>query len=240
MIKQLMSYLVSHTKNTEFIKKHYKLQIEAFTLFYKDSQFSSIPKDKIKFGGGTALAMYHFNHRLSFDIDLFVNDIQYLDYLRPKIWIDDTNNFNPCLYIDSYNHIGLVSKNDIKIDILIDTNSNIGVIDSSKDIFPFEIYIESIEDILAKKITFRKKDNKARDIFDIAVAINNDNNILNNMLQLNKITKNDLLELKSSLENLNLNKYKSQIEIVNPFDKFKDIANNSYEIILKNINTILI
>lgn len=234
-----MSYLITHTNNTEFIKEHYKLQIEAFTLLQKDSLFSSIPNNKIKFGGGTALAIYYFQHRLSFDIDLFVEDMQYLDYIRPKMWIDDTSNFNPCEYIDSYNHIGLVSKNEIKIDILIDANSNKGLIDNSKEIFPFELYIESIEDILSKKITFRKKDNKARDIFDIAVAIDNNKNILKNMLHLKKITKDDLIELKTSLENLNLNKYNLQIKIVNPFDKYKEVANKAKLIIINNINSII-
>ena len=239
MKKLLLSYLITHTNNTKFITEHYKFQIEAFVQFQKDSQFSLIPKSKIKFGGGTALAMYYFQHRLSFDIDLFVDDIQYLDYLRPKMWIDDTLNFNPCEYIDSHNYIGLVSKNEIKIDILIDSNSNQGLIDDSKKIFPFEVYIESIEDILAKKITFRKNDNKARDIFDIAVAIDNNNDILKNMLILAKITKDDLSELKISLENLDINKYNHQIEIINPFDKYKEISLNASSIIIQAIKIIL-
>ncbi|MDY0120565.1 MAG: hypothetical protein RBR54_01375 [Sulfurimonas sp.] len=31
--------------------------------------------------------MYYFQHRLSFDIDLFVTDVQILNYLSPKHFI---------------------------------------------------------------------------------------------------------------------------------------------------------
>lgn len=37
-------------------------------------------------------------------------------------------------------------------------------IDNSKKLVDFDLYIEDITDIIAKKITFRKKDNKTRDI----------------------------------------------------------------------------
>jgi hypothetical protein len=85
-----VSYQLTHINNIDFIKKHYSDQIEALISFYQETSMKSMPKGSIKFGGGTALAMYYFQHRLSFDIDLFVNDIQYMDYLRPKMWIEET------------------------------------------------------------------------------------------------------------------------------------------------------
>ena len=39
---------------------------------------------------------------------------------------------------------------------MVDSSSDSMLIDSSKSIFPFDIRVESIEDILAKKIVFRK------------------------------------------------------------------------------------
>ena len=59
--------------------------------------------------------------------------------------------------IDKYNHIGVVTTTDIKLDILIDTNLTNKYIDDSKLIFPFDVYVETIEDIISKKIVFRKK-----------------------------------------------------------------------------------
>lgn len=78
-----MPTLLKHT-NSDFIEEHYKDQIIALDLFFKESGAKHIPSSKIRFGGGTALAIYYFQHRLSFDIDLFVSDVQYLDYIRPK------------------------------------------------------------------------------------------------------------------------------------------------------------
>ncbi|WP_066177197.1 nucleotidyl transferase AbiEii/AbiGii toxin family protein [Arcobacter porcinus] len=57
--------------NLDFIEEHYKEQIIALSLFFKESGAKHIPSSKIRFGGGTALTIYYFQHRLSFDIDLF-------------------------------------------------------------------------------------------------------------------------------------------------------------------------
>lgn len=147
-----MSYQSIRINNISFIQNYYSEQIIALELFLNETGAKSIPNEKLKFGGGTALAIYYFQHRLSFDIDLFVEDIQYLDFIRPKLWIEESSHFNPSEYIDQHNHIGLITSNDIKVDILPDSNSTEGFIDNTKEIFPFDIYIESIENILAKKI----------------------------------------------------------------------------------------
>jgi len=230
-----MSYQSIHINNISFIQEYYSNQIKALELFWGETGAKSIPNEKLKLGGGTALAIYYFGHRLSFDIDLFVEDVQYLDFIRPKLWIDESDHFNPSEYIDQYNHIGLITSNDIKVDILVCTNSTEGFIDNTKQIFSFDIYIESIENILAKKITFRKKDNKARDIFDIATAISKDKLIIKSMIEKNKVTIDDIVILKESIENLNRKKYEIEIEMVEPFKEFQDIADNAPQIILDNI-----
>ncbi len=45
------------------------------------------------------------------------------------------------------------------------------------------ILVETPEEIIAKKIIHRKNDNKVRDLFNIAYAINNNENFLNNLLK---------------------------------------------------------
>ncbi len=226
----------------DFVKTNFSCQIQALTDFYpiiKSAISQGVPQQSIKFGGGTALAMYYFGHRLSFDIDLFVENRQYLSFFNPKIWIDDYDNFNSDEYRDDFNHIGVVTKDGIKIDILPDENSNKCYLDSSKDIFDFNIYIESIEDIIAKKIAFRKTDNKTRDIFDIAVVANNDEELLNNLTNKGKVTIQDLLDFKIALENLNLNKYNSQIKIIEPISKYQEIASKAPKIIIDILSTYL-
>ncbi len=236
-----MSYLSIHINKSkiDFIKKHYSYQIQALEQFYpiiKSAISQGVPSYGIKFGGGTALAMYHFQHRLSFDIDLFLTNQQYLSFFSPKFWIDDFDTFNSDEYIDKFNHIGIVTKDEIKIDILVDSNLDKGYLDNSKQIFPFDVYVESVEDIIAKKIVFRKKDNKTRDIFDMAVALEKDENLFDTLLKKDKIKKQDLKELKEALQNLNLAKYNSQIKIIEPIEKYKNIALNAPEFLINRLN----
>ncbi|BCI99850.1 nucleotidyl transferase AbiEii/AbiGii toxin family protein [Helicobacter pylori] len=228
-------------KSLSFIKNNFVAQIQALEQFYpiiKSALNLGLNPSSVKFGGGTALSMYYFQHRLSFDIDLFVNDAQYLGFFSPKLWIDDCAHFDSARYIDQHNHIGVTNRDNIKIDILIDYASNEGYIDDSKKIFAFDIYIESLENIIAKKITFRKTDNKTRDIFDIAVALHNDSNLFDKLLNAQKISKQDLLTLQNSLQELNKEKYNSQIKIVKPTQEYSHIALNAYEILTEKIDQI--
>ncbi|MEA3523739.1 MAG: nucleotidyl transferase AbiEii/AbiGii toxin family protein, partial [Campylobacterota bacterium] len=219
----------------EFIHENYVEQIKALELFFKDAFPSTIDRNVIKFGGGTALSIYYFQHRLSFDIDLFLTDQQYLSYFSPKHWIEETNNFDGVHYIDTHNHIGVVSANNIKVDILVDSSSESILIDDSKAIFPFEIRIESIEDILAKKIVFRKQDNKARDVFDIAVAISKDEKIIASLLKNKRVTKEDLQILLEALETINIEKYYIEIELVEPIEEYITLAKNAPIFIIEHI-----
>ncbi|WQS09262.1 nucleotidyl transferase AbiEii/AbiGii toxin family protein [Helicobacter pylori] len=228
-------------KSLSFIKNNFVAQIQALEQFYpiiKSALNLGLNPSSIKFGGGTALSMYYFQHRLSFDIDLFVNDAQHLGFFSPKLWIDDCSHFDSARYIDQHNHIGVTNKDNIKIDILIDYASNEGYIDNSKKIFAFDIYIESLENIIAKKITFRKIDNKTRDIFDISVALHHNDGLFDQLLNDQKITKQDLLIFQNSLKELNKEKYNAQIKIVKPTQEYSHIALNAYEILTEKIDQI--
>jgi len=237
-----MSYqqIYTNPNHLDFIHGNYDEQIRALELFFKDACPSTINRDVIKFGGGTALSIYYFQHRLSFDIDLFLIDQQYLSYFSPKHWIEDTGNFDNRHYIDTHNHIGVVSANNIKVDILVDASSDSHLIDSSKKIFSFDIRVESIEDILSKKIVFRKKDNKARDIFDIAVAISKDNNIIDNLLKNERITQEDLKIFLHALESININKYQVDIEIVEPIAQYVTLAKQAPQFIIEHLRNKII
>ena len=230
-------------KNIEFIKEHYGEQIHALNSFIEDA-YRFLPNQDystIRFGGGTALAMYYFQHRLSFDIDLFVTDIQILNYLSPKHWIDETDKFNSSKYIDLSNHIRVLEKkNNIKVDVLVSQSASYDyLLDDSKDIFCSDVYVESIEDIIAKKIIYRRNDNLTRDIIDIAIAIKVQDSILQNMLESGLINKQDLKELKNSLEHLDRATFLEEIEIVAPFENYIDDSKNALEIIKKECQKLL-
>lgn len=223
--------------NIAFLREHYHDQIQALNHFIADTYQFLPQQDRslIRFSGGTALAIYYYQHRLSFDIDLFVTDAQVLSYLSPKHWIDETNNFNSSSYIDLSHHIRVLEKkNNIKIDVLVSRSSTSNyLVDDSTTLFNETIYVESIEDIIAKKIVYRRNDNLTRDIIDIAISIKHKDNFLEDMIVSGLVNQKDLHELYDSLSRLDKKTFDEELEIVAPFKKYLDDAQNAPEIIIQ-------
>ncbi len=218
------------TKTHAFILETYAKQIKALNDLISECK-KLLPNNDlsfIRFGGGTALAIYHFQHRKSFDIDLFVTDPQILNYLSPKHWLEDSRLFNTAKYIDLANHIRLLTKENIKIDILV-SQDFIGhaVIDDSHTFFHENIYVESLEDILAKKIIYRKDQNKSRDIIDLSVALYHDATIFEKLLNSEAVAIQDLHDLHDALVKLDTQKYLDEIDLVAPREFYVNIAKNA-------------
>lgn len=219
-----------NTKTNTFILETYAKQIKALNDLISECK-KLLPNNDlsfIRFGGGTALAIYHFQHRKSFDIDLFVTDPQILNYLSPKHWLEDSRLFNTAKYIDLANHIRLLTQENIKIDILV-SQDFIGhaVIDNSHTFFHENIYVESLEDILAKKIFYRKDQNKSRDIIDLSVALYHDASIFEKLLNSGAVTLQDLRDLHDALTRLDIQKYFDEIDLVEPIEFYVNIAKNA-------------
>ena len=193
------------------------------------------------FGGGTALAMFHFNHRKSFDIDIFITESQLFDFLNPKWYIDETELFDSNEYrFDGMNHhIQLKTKEEIKVDFLL----NEAIINRpiKNVILPleYELFYESIEDIIAKKIKYRKQDNLTRDIFDIAMAVAFDKRMIEKLIVSRFITFDDLEIFTASLNKLDEKRYILELEKIEAQTKeFEKIALNGKNIIQDNIKLI--
>ena len=223
-------------KNKTFVMEHYQDQIDALEGFIKDA-YPYLPNNdnsQIRFGGGTALAIYYFQHRLSFDIDLFVTDVQLMNYLSPKHWLEETNAFNSGAYIDLANHIRvLYRENNIKVVLVTQDFTGSCLVDDSKELFSETVYVESIEDIIAKKIVYRRNDNLTRDIIDIVISIEYVDNVLKRLFELEVITLDDVSELYQSLLNLDTELFKEELQIVKPFDKYMDTSLNAPNIIIE-------
>ena len=120
------------------------------------------------FGGGTALRL-QIHHRDSHDIDLFIDDPQYLPYLNPQ-----TQGYDLVLGSSDYETDG---SRALKI-----VFTGIGEIDficcdpvtmmpsTDADILGHRIMLETPAEILAKKIVFRGSQMQPRDMFDIAAT----------------------------------------------------------------------
>jgi predicted nucleotidyltransferase component of viral defense system len=222
--------------------KNFKPQIQTLNSVYHELLAPIEKQSSLKnwwvFGGGTALSMFHFNHRKSFDIDIFITEAQLFDFLNPKWYIDETTLFDNINYrFDGINkHIQLKTKDEIKVDFLVNESIIKPPIKNEILKLDYELYYESIEDIIAKKIRWRKQDNLTRDIFDIAISIEQDKNIIEKLLLSRFITYEDLEILTSSLDRLDINKYKVEIEKIEPQTKeFEKIAWFGKEIIQESI-----
>lgn len=203
-------------------------------------------KEVSSLGGGTALAAYYWNHRYSTDIDIFIYDKENRTHLlKPSNWSQEIKSkMNSIGYDDNFRH------NDIYTEIIIDENSKIQFFDVIKKSYnPYlkvhlwnrEVIIDSIEEIIAKKIYYRGDVGNARDLFDIAIAIHKEPDIFTRMILSKdkiKILYETVLNINNSEELKNL--YLAEIILMNPNSEYQILANNAISyltLFLENIVT---
>jgi len=185
-------------------------------------------------GGGTALAAYYWNHRYSTDIDIFTHSKQDISLLfRPSKWDNKFKNMMHAIGYKNYKmhpvYTEFVFEDDFKMQFL-------SVEDRTKNpynkisLWDIDMLIESVEEIVAKKIYFRAHKGNARDLFDIAIAIHKDPAILDKLIiPLEKIE--ELLQTLSTIhtEKKLFDEYLYEINLMNPNPAYKDIADNTIE-----------
>lgn len=120
------------------------------------------------FGGGTAM-MLQIDHRNSYDIDLFVDDPQYLGYLDPA-----KQNFKFDILPSGYDGDGSrflkISFGDMgEIDFIACAQLTDNPV-NRVEILGRPINLETVAEIVTKKIYYRGGNIAARDVFDIAAA----------------------------------------------------------------------
>ena len=154
-------------------------------------------------------------------MDIFIYDAQLINYINPQIFFEDIED-----EIDDYmcmsHQINMITKDGIYVNILSVENLN----PNKKDVLELNnnsILVETPEEIIAKKIIFRKNENKIRDLFDIAIAIHNDNDFLNKLLKLKYIDKNDLVELYQAIQKVDEKEIEEELKIISPFKKINNI-----------------
>lgn len=115
--------------------------------------------------------MIQIDHRESHDVDLFLADAQFLSYLNP-----DTQDLPFSRPFDAYKSDGsrfikFVFEDLGEIDFIA-TNSLTTNPTVKKRVEGVEVHLERVPEIIAKKVFFRGKSIKPRDIFDISAACN--------------------------------------------------------------------
>jgi hypothetical protein len=120
-------------------------------------------------GGGTVL-MLRYRHRLSRDIDIFIEDVQFLTFLSPRL--NDDVAAIASDYLEASNSLKLVLP-DGEIDFVVAPRLTPAPYEP-KMLLGRDILIETPAEILVKKAFYRAADLRIRDIFDIAVVLAKD------------------------------------------------------------------
>ena len=121
--------------------------------------------DDWSFGGGTVLMRRH-RHRFSKDVDIFIPDLQFLNYFSPRLNGDVESMTTH--YIEQHGSLKLIFPEG-EIDFVVSgalTPKPVNV----EELFGREVKVETSTEIIAKKVWYRGADFTARDIFDLAIV----------------------------------------------------------------------
>jgi predicted nucleotidyltransferase component of viral defense system len=181
-------------------------------------------------GGGTALAAYYWNHRYSTDIDIFIySDTKTIDNLRPNLWSDNIKN-----QMDRIGYIDEFKMHPIYTEFAINEDSKMQFFDVTSysknpytkvKLWDLEFNIESIGEIIAKKIQYRSEKGNARDLFDIALAIHKEADIFQKL----KLKFSKIVSLYETVQTIKddtklLEQYQNDIKQMNPADEYLSFA----------------
>ena len=120
-----------------------------------------------RLGGGTVL-MFRLHHRISNDIDLFIDDAQALSFLSPRL--NETAAALTSDYQEQANAVKLVLP-DGDIDFIVAGTVTRIADPDTLDFAGHTIALEPTAEILAKKILYRGASFKPRDVFDMVAAM---------------------------------------------------------------------
>ena len=120
------------------------------------------------FGGGTAM-MLQIDHRESHDIDLFLDDPQLLPYVTAAVAELDFEIGAPSYNGDGTGHLKISFEGIGEIDFIV-TGHILDPYAETTNIFNRAVELETIPEIIAKKVRFRGASIQPRDVFDIAAA----------------------------------------------------------------------
>lgn len=120
------------------------------------------------FGGGTAM-MLQIHHRESHDVDLFLDDPQLLAYVTSSVAELEFDIGVPTYNGDGAGHLKIAFEDIGEIDFII-AGQIVEHNAEPTDLLGRTILLETIPEIIGKKIRFRGSSIQPRDIFDIAAA----------------------------------------------------------------------
>jgi hypothetical protein len=189
--------------------------------------------DSWSFGGGTAM-MLQIDHRESHDVDIFLPDAQLLPFLDPKLH-DFEFEILPSDYRgDGSGFLKLAFEGIGEIDFIVGQFLTAPAV-TKQTIEGEEIDLETVEEIITKKIHYRGGSIKPRDIFDIAAAAQHDRDAIISTLTDHK---DDVAQTLRALERLKpdfVNATIAELTIKEPFKPVAETALEDAKALLRSI-----
>ncbi|AFL68105.1 nucleotidyl transferase AbiEii/AbiGii toxin family protein [Sulfurospirillum barnesii] len=188
-------------------------------------------------GGGTALSAYYWEHRYSTDIDIFINNANTLNDIRTYFASLHVN--YDIRFPGHYVEIHLSSTEKIQF---FETSPRTKAPCVCTELWGFQnIYIESVEEILAKKIRFRGEKGNTRDIFDIALGISKHPSFIEEALRCEAFSYDHLDGFKKALKSIVSSKdlmqiYEMEIAFINPAPLYQNLAFTAPKMLLEKLS----
>ena len=145
--------------------KAWEILFQRALVLTDDARRLGIPVDTWTFGGGTVLMRRH-HHRLSKDIDIFIDDPQFLGYVSPRL--SPAAESLTSDYAEDQNFVKL-SFPEGEIDFVAAAPLTKKPANPEM-LFGRPFLVETSTEIVAKKVWHRGADFTARDIFDFALV----------------------------------------------------------------------
>ena len=153
--------------------------------------------DSWSFGGGTAM-MLQIDHRESHDVDIFLSDPQLLPFLDPKVH-DFEFEILPSDYRgDGARFLRLAFAGIGEIDFIVGSAMTTPSV-TRQTVEGETVDLETIAEIIAKKVHYRGASIKPRDIFDIAAAASSDREAV---IQALRLYEEDVARTLTTIERL--------------------------------------
>ena len=131
----------------------------------EDARQRQIPVDEWTFGGGTVLMRRH-RHRLSKDVDIFIDDPQFLGYLTPRL--SPVAESLTTDYAEDANFVKLRFPEG-EVDFVV-AAALTSTPTREENILGAPFLVEQSGEIIAKKVWHRAAEFTSRDIFDLAMV----------------------------------------------------------------------
>lgn len=125
--------------------------------------------DTWSFGGGTAM-MIQIDHRESHDVDLFLDDPQLLPYVEATVAERQFALGEATYNGDGTGHLKIAFEGVGEIDFIV-TGHVTDAPTTFQEIEGRKVALETVPEIIAKKVRYRGSRIQPRDIFDIAAAV---------------------------------------------------------------------